>query len=306
MSGERLRIWIKAIRAPFFTASIIPVILGAVLAWHDNSVFYWQRFWFTLLGAVLIHAGTNLANDYFDHCSGCDEANANPTPFSGGSRVIQEKEIPAKSIFFAAVSCCILGGIIGLYLNYLSGSNVILVLGIIGVFLGFFYAAKPFRIVYGGFGELAVGIGFGALIILGTYYVQARHLSLKALLISLPIDILIALVLFINEFPDYTADKSVGKKTLVVILGKNKAMVLYHILLAAVYLAILFLVFFKFLPLFCLIAMLTLPLALKSYIVSKKYFDKVYELLPANALTIALHSTVGILLSIGLALDKLI
>lgn len=301
-----LKIWIKAIRAPFFTASIIPVILGAVLAWHENPSFYWQGLWLTLLGILFIHAGINLANDYFDHCSGCDEANIHPTSFSGGSRVIQEKEISAGSVFFAAVSFCVSGGIIGLYLNHLSGSNVILVLGMIGVFLGFFYAAKPFRIVYGGFGELAVGIGFGVLIVLGAYYVQSRHLSLRALFVSLPVAILVALVLFINEFPDYAADKAVGKKTLVVILGKNKAMALYHILLAANYLVILFLVLFKFLPFICLIALLTLPLALESYRVSKKHFDKVDELLPSNALTIALHSAVGILLCVGLAIDKLI
>jgi len=305
MKIERINIWVKAVRAPFFTATIIPVVLGATLAWHDASLFSWTKFWLTLIGAVLIHAGTNLINDYFDHLSGCDEINLNFTPFSGGSRVIQEKLISAKNVFLAAILCFALGSIIGLYLNYLSASNVILILGAIGVFLGFFYTVKSFRIVYGGLGELAVGIGFGLLIVAGTYYVQARQLPLKVFLVSLPVSILIALVLFINEFPDYLADKAVGKKTLVVILGKRRAMSLYHALLAITYLAVICLVLFRCLPFFCLITLFSLPLALKSFVVSRKNFQLVQELLPANALTIGLHSLVGILLCAGLALDKI-
>ncbi len=305
MKVERLGIWIKAVRAPFFTATIIPVVLGATFAWHDASLFNWQKLWLTLAGVILIHSGTNLINDYFDHLSGCDEINSNFTPFSGGSRVIQEKQVSAKNIFLAAIFCFALGSIIGLYLNYLSASNVVLILGAIGVFLGFFYTVKSFRIVYGGLGELAVGIGCGLLIVVGTYYVQLRQLPLKVFFVSLPISILIALVLFINEFPDYIADKSVGKKTLVVILGKKRAMILYHALLATTYLIIIFLVLFRFLPFFCLVALFSLPLALNSFVVSRKNFQSVQELLPANALTIGLHSLVGILLCAGLALDKI-
>lgn len=305
MSINCIGVWIKALRAPFFTATVIPVVLGATLAWHDSSLLNWQKFWLTLIGVVLIHAGANMINDYFDHKSGCDEINSNFTPFSGGSRVIQDKQFTARKVFFAAILCFTVGGIIGLYLNYLSASNVVLILGIIGVFLGFFYTVKISRIVYGGLGELAVGVGCGLLIVVGTYYVQLRQLPLKVFLVSLPISILIALVLFINEFPDYVADKSVGKKTLVVILGKKRAMILYQLLLAATYLVVILLVLSGFLPFFCLITLFSLPLAINSSIVLRKNFQSVQELLPANAFTIGLHSLVGILLSVGLALDKI-
>ena len=122
---------------------------------------------------------------------------------------------------------------------------------------------------------------------------------------SLPISILVAMILFINEFPDYLADKAVGKKTLVVILGQQRAMTLYHALLASTYLSIIFLVLFKYLPFFCLITLFSLPLALASFDVSRKNFQKIQELLPANALTIGLHSLVGLLLCAGLAMDKI-
>lgn len=301
-----IKIWLKAIRAPFFTATIIPVALGSVIAWHDTGSFAWMRFWLTMIGVLFIHTGTNLANDYFDHVSGCDEANSTPTPFSGGSRVIQEGFIAPKRILYVSLTSFILGSAIGLYLNYLCKGNAILILGIIGVFLAFFYTARPFQIGYGNLGELAVGIGFGPLIVLGSYYVQAQQLPFKIFLISIPVGILIALVLFINEFPDYLADRSVGKETLVVRLGKKSAIALYHILLASVYLAVAVLVVFKFLPTMSLIIFLSLPLAMKAFIVSRKNFDKVYELLPANASTIGLHLVIGVLLSIGIALDRIL
>lgn len=299
-----IKTWLKAARIPFSTATVIPVTLGSIIAWYDTDRFIWMRFFLAMLGALFIHIGTNLANDYFDHLSGCDKANPNPTPFSGGSRVIQEGLISPKEILHVSLASFILGGAIGLYLNYLCGGKAILILGIIGIFLGFFYTAKPFRIGYGSFGELAVGIGFGPLMVLGAYYVQAQNLPFKVFVISIPVGLLIALVLFINEFPDYQADKSVGKRTLVVILGKKKAVILYQILLAAVYLAIIALVIFKFLPVASLITFLGLPLALKAFAVSKKNYDNIYELLPANASTIGLHSIVGLLLCIGFILDK--
>ncbi len=298
------KIWLKAIRIPFATATIIPVALGSIIAWHDTDKFMWIRFWLAMLGALLIHIGTNLANDYFDHLSGCDKANPNPTPFSGGSRVIQQGLIAPNDILHVSLVSFILGSAIGLYLNYLCGTNIILILGIIGIFLGFFYTAKPFRIGYGSFGELTVGIGFGPLMVLGAYYVQAQNLPFKVFLISIPLGLLIALVLFINEFPDYQADKSVGKRTLVVVLGKKNAVILYHVLLAAAYLTIIVLIIFKFLPFVSLISLLGLPLALRAFVISKKNFNKIYELLPANASTIGLHFIIGLLLCIGFILDK--
>ncbi len=303
---HKLQSWLKAFRVPFFTATVIPVLLGSVAAWHDTSIFLWLNFSLTLIGALLIHAGTNLSNDYFDHISGCDEANPNPTPFSGGSRVIQDGLLSAKQILYAFITCFILAGIIGLYLNYASGGNIILILGVFGIFLAIFYSAKPFRIGYHTFGELAVGIGFGPLMVAGSYYVQAHSLPFKVFLISIPVGILITMVLYINEFPDYSGDKQSGKITMVVSLGKRKAITVYYFLLTLTYLCIILLVVSANLPWFGLLAFLTLPLALKAIFVCKNNFDKVYELLPANAATIGLHALIGILLVLSFILDKLI
>ncbi len=298
------KIWLKAIRAPFFTATVVPVILGAVVAWHQTGLFNWGYFWLTLIGIVFIHAGTNLNNDYFDHTSGNDAGNKAPTPFSGGSRVIQDKLVKPRKVLYAALTFFALGGLIGLYLNYIFPGNIILVLGVIGVALGFFYTADPLRIGYTGFGELTVSLGFGPLVVLGSYYVQARSLSWAPLWASIPVSMLIALVLYINEFPDYEADKKVNKRTLVVIWGKRKAIKGYFLLLGSTYLFIVLATFLQIFPWFTLIALVTLPLALKAVRVAKANFGEPYKLLPANAATIGLHSLVGLLLAVGYILDK--
>lgn len=199
-----------------------------------------------------------------------------------------------------------LGGIIGLYLNYVSRGNIILILGIVGVFLGFFYTAYPLRIGYTGLGEFAAGVGFGPLVVLGSYYVQAQRFSFNPLLASVPLAVLIALVLYINEFPDYQADKIVGKKTLVVILGKKRAIKVYFLLLIFPYLFIIFGLSRRIFPFFSLLTLLTLPLSFRAVRIAKENFDKVYALLPANALTIKLHSLIGLILSGGYLLDRLL
>ena len=103
----RLKLWIRALRAPFFQAVIIPAVLGTAVAWYETDTFLPGYFVLVLLGVVFLNAGTNLANDYFDHRSGADAANMAPTPFSGGSRVIQDGLIApgricsASLLFFA-------------------------------------------------------------------------------------------------------------------------------------------------------------------------------------------------------------
>lgn len=305
---SKLLIWLKAIRPKFFTATIIPVILGALLGWFETGQFNWGYFWLTMLGIVLCHTGTNLANDYFDHTSGNDWANQNPTPFSGGSRMIQNKIIPPRQILIASLIAFTIGSLVGLYLNAVTGGRVILIIGIIGVFLGFFYTGAPLRIGYRGFGvgEIAVGLGFGPLVVIGAYYVQTRHLDWLPLIASVPVAILIALVLYINEFPDYEADKSVRKITLPVMIGKRTAAIIYCILLALVYLWIGGGVLLRWFPPLTLLTLLTLPIAVKAVTTLYRHYQSIDNILPANASTIALHLTFGIIFSLSFFLNRIL
>lgn len=293
----RFGLWVRALRAPFFTAAVVPVVIGTAVALQETGAFSLLFFALALAGAVAAHAGTNLGNDYYDHKSGNDEANRAPTPFSGGSRVIQEGLIPASRIFSASVTSFLVAAAIGIYF-YATFGFPILVIGAIGVAMGFFYTAPPVRLGYRGLGELFVGLGFGTLIVAGSYYVQAAALSGTAFIASAPIAILIAMVLLINEFPDHDADKKVGKRTLVVILGKKRALRLYHSMVVLAYALVGILAVPGIYPIYTLAVFLTLPLAAKAIRISGKNYDTHY-ILPANAATVMAHLFFGLLFAAG-------
>ena len=303
---KRLSIWLQAIRPKFFTATLVPIVLGSVIAWHNAGGFSWMYFFLALLGGILINAGLNLANDYYDHTSGVDELNRYHNPCSGGSRVIQEGLVSPVWILWSAIICFSVGAGIGVFLDSVLPGHVLLIIGLSGVFLAFFYSAAPLRIGYTGLGEIACGLGFGPVMVLGSYYVQTGKLAWQPLWASLPVGILVALVLYINEFPDHDSDKQANKRTLVVILGKKNAIRLYPVFLLLTYVFVIVGVAGRILPFPVLISFFTIPLAFRAIKLARRNFDKVHELLPANAVTIAIHLSLGLLLSGGYLLDKVI
>jgi 1,4-dihydroxy-2-naphthoate octaprenyltransferase len=185
MSKGKMTIWLRAMRIQFLQASLIPVILGSVLAYRDGA-FSWELCGLIAFAIGTIHLGTNLANDYFDHISGADERNSNPTPFSGGSRVIQERLIAPHAIFIAAMIFYGIGVLLGLYLVFRTDWRL-LWFGFFGVILSFFYTAPPLKLGYRGWGELLVGVLLGPLAVMGAYYVYTRTLTPQVFLLSLPI-----------------------------------------------------------------------------------------------------------------------
>ena len=303
---EFVKKWIKGIRAPFFTASAIPVLVGTALAWNMTGKFSLYKFILVLVGVPLFNAGTNLANDYYDHKTGNDDINTSLTPFSGGSRVIQNGLIPAKHILIGSFLFFGRGSVIGLYLNAITPGNLVLYLGIFGLLSGFLYTATPVLIGYRGVGELVVGLNLGTLTIIGSYFVQAHSVSWPVFWMSLPIGFLVAAILYINQFPDYEADKAVDKKHLVVRLGKRRAVYGYYLLIAATYLVIAGSVLFRMVTPFALVSFLTLPLAVSAVRTLKSNYDKIAELIPAQAKTIQTHLFTGLLLTLGLIVGRVI
>jgi 1,4-dihydroxy-2-naphthoate polyprenyltransferase len=298
-----LAVWSRALRLPFLTATIVPVILGTSIAWHDMGAINWGFFILALIGVASLHLATNTANDYYDHLSGNDAANKRPTKFSGGSRVIQDKLVSPTSMRNASLLFLLIGIGIGLFLYCATKNPILLWIGGIGAFIGFFYTAPPLKLGYRGVGELLTGIGFGPLAVVGAYALQTGMISVTALAASVPIGLLVALILLINEVPDEEADKKVGKHTLVVILGKREAISLYHFFLIATYLFIMTGILMRHIPMYAVLVLLTLPLSLKAYNASAEYInDKkpdIRKLLPANGMTIALHLAIGMLLSLS-------
>ncbi len=303
---ERTKIWIRAARLPFLTATFVPVILGTAVAWYRTGSFNLIYFVLALATVALAHLGTNLTNDYYDHLSGNDAANRNFSPFSGGSRVIQDGQIAAKHILYAALLCFGGATILGACLFAVTRHLAVILFGLTGIVCGFFYTASPVRIGYRTLGEFAVGFGFGPLTVIGSYWIQTFSFDLVVVAASVPVGILIMLVLLINEFPDYEADRAVGKRTLVVSLGREKAIVVYQSLVALTYAFVVAMVVVRVFPIFCLAVFLSTPIAYKAIAVSRRHYANPPDLLPANAATIALHLLVGILLAAGFLVDKLL
>jgi 1,4-dihydroxy-2-naphthoate octaprenyltransferase len=297
---KTLRLWMVAARVPFLTGSVMPVLVCAAMAWLDTGRFHWGCGLLTVLGMALIHSGANLANDLFDHLSGNDAANTEfLSPFTGGSRVIQEGLLSPLAIAAAACLCLGAGCLIGLYLVWARGW-FILALGLVGVLSAVAYTAPPFRLAHRGLGELVIALDFGLLPSLGAYYVQSQTLSWSALAAGLPATFLITAILFINQFPDLRADTLVGKRHWVVRLGRRRAVPAYLALVLAAPLSLAAGVLLGWLPqeaLLGLVGVLPLPGMIRTAL---RHYDDPAALAPANAATIASHLLTGLGLLAGL------
>jgi 1,4-dihydroxy-2-naphthoate octaprenyltransferase len=298
-----LKQFFHTIRAPFFTATATSTILGTAIAWHDGYLNLWY-FLLAFLGVICANAGINTANDYYDHLSTDDEVNQELTPFSGGSRVIQEGVVPPRRMLVLSLISFALTVIIGLYLTWACGWPV-LAIGLVAMFISFFYDAPPVKLAYRGhgLGELTTGLAAGPLAVCGAYYVQAQTITWPVVWASLPIGILTALILYINEFPDYVADKTAGKHTLVVVLGKRRAVPGYIILLVIVYATVVIGAVAEALPYAALLALLPLPLAYQAVQGLRRHYDQTPLLIPAQAATIKLHLITAVLLSASYLID---
>lgn len=302
-----VKLLIRATRAPFFTATIVPVLLGSALAWRDDEFHFFGYFLLALLGAVAFHAATDVINDYGDHKSGNDEVNQELTPFSGGSRVIQEEILSAGQMLRLALTFYAIGIVIGSYLVIVRGLPILWI-GLVGFALSALYTVPKVGLVYlgHGLGELVVGLGFGPVMVSGAYYVQAQRFTAETWYASLPVGLLITAVLYINEFPDYAADRAVGKQTLIVKLGRRRAVPGYVALILGTYLSVAVGVLLGLLSWPTLVVFLTLPLAVRGIRGLRRFYDQTPQLIPSNAMTIQVHLLTGLLLVAAVIADGLL
>jgi 1,4-dihydroxy-2-naphthoate octaprenyltransferase len=251
-----------------------------------------------MLGGILIHLGLNMANDLFDDASGADAANVTPTPFSGGSRVLQYGLVSRRAVIRAAVGCYAGGLAIGIGLAAARGWGLLLI-GAVGVFLSLAYSAPPLKLVHRGVGEVVTALGFGPVTTLGTYYVCAQRWSWEAFYVSLPVAVLIALILYVNEIPDRAGDAVVGKRTLPVRWPKERVIAGYAIAAVITYVLILLGVVAGITPAWTLIALATVPMARSVHRGLVRHYDRPYELMKAMQANIGLHLVTGLLLLAG-------
>ncbi len=293
--------YLKALRAPFLAGSLVTVLVGSAYAFLLGS-FSPALLGITLLGVGCLHLGANLLNDYYD-ARGSDPINLRLTPFSGGSRVIQEGKVSAGKVLVMAILFLGAGVASGIWLIYLNRPFVVL-FGGLGLFSGWVYSASPFEWMSKGLGELVIFLAFGPLITLGTFYVMTNTVSLSAFLIGFPQGFLVAAIIWINEFPDFQADAKAGKRNLVVRIGLKASRYWYAAIVLSAFASVVFLVGVAGLPYLIMISFAALPLAFKAIKVLWKEYQSHEGLVPAQAITIQTVIATGLLVSLGLVLGR--
>ncbi len=294
-----LRYWL-ATRPPFLAASVVPVLLGAAAAGYQGFSIQIGLLLWCVLGIMLIHAGVNVLNDYYDEQNGTDRRNTQRIyPFTGGSRFIQNGVLTASNTLYLGLGLLAAGMLVGLGLTWVSGVELLWI-GLAGFVIGWGYSAPPLLLNSRGLGELAVAVGVGVLAPLGAWYVQARVVAGYPVLVSVPLALLLMNILVINQFPDREADAASGKHHWVVRFGAIVAARLY---LAAVLLAgavLVLLVMLETLPAAALLSLLPVGIALRAALQLLENAQQPTLLEPAIKMTIGSAILHGVLLTLSL------
>lgn len=304
--SSKLTILFLASRPKFLVASAAPVLVGSALGYAISGSFSVMLFILALLAIMALHSGANMANDYFDHISGNDWANKNPTPFSGGRRYIQDGILSPKSTLLAGLLWLTIGSIIGVIILLLTQSLFILILGLIGLFGGFFYTAAPVKLGYRCLGELVIATLFGLLPLYGSYYLQTKTIDTTPVLPAVIVSILIFLVILINEFPDLAADAAVNKRTLVVLLGVQTSIWIYRTALAAGFIVAAVMLIYRTMFYAGLFYLFTLPLAvIAAKFANKNNLTATGQYRPSQ-ITVLIHALGALALTAGFIVSGLI
>lgn len=295
--------YFAATRPAFLTASLMACVIGLAVAWHDSLAFSISLALITLLFALLAQAGVNVLNDYYDALNGTDAQNTGRIfPFTGGSRFIQNGVLTLAQtrIFGFVLMACVAAA--GLWLMARSAPQLMYV-GLAGLFIGWAYSAPPFKLNSRGLGELCVAAGFLAITV-GTDFVQRKGFAAAPFIMGLPYALLVTNLLYINQFPDRTADTAAGKLHWVARLDVQHARWGYALIVALAYAWLLLSVLLGWLPLLALLAFFALPLSVKAARLLLRHAAQPQQLGDAIKLTIAAMMAHGTLLSLALILSK--
>jgi len=288
-----ISVWLRVIRVRFLLASVIAVMTGLALNWSQNGSIEYFDALLTFAGVMALHASVDLLNDYWDFKRGIDTKTTR-TKMSGGTGVLPEGLLKPSSVYRAGVFFLVLGALIGSYFVITYGILIAIILGF-AILSIYFYSTK---IVDSGLGEFFVAVK-GSMIVIGTFYIQSGEVNIESILAGIVIGTLSSLVLFIASFPDHDADKSKGRKTLVIKVGKDKARKLFWIFPLFAYGIIVIGVLLNYLPVLTLISLVSLPLIIKSGNGLQKNYDSVENLVPYMSSTLKFSRLTGILFVIG-------
>ncbi len=302
---SQIALWWRAVRPFAFTVSLIPPILGGLMALVENPGLKFSLLHSILagIGCMTAHAGANLLSDYYDFKTRVDRDGT-----FGSSGLLVGGIMSPEQILRGGWIALVLAGVIGAYLVLATpGGTFLIWLILIGGLLGVFYTAKPFEFKYHALGDLAVFISFGPAMVLGAYFVQAHHFSWKPVLYSIPIGLLVDAVLHSNNLRDIVNDGAVKIKTVPILIGEKWAKIMYQALVFGAYLITLLLVLASGLTAFALLVFVSLPLAIRVVnMVRHKERLPPERFAMVDAATAQVHLAFGVLMVIGLVIRYLL
>jgi 1,4-dihydroxy-2-naphthoate octaprenyltransferase len=276
-------------------ATLAAFLLGMTGATVSGVGLHVQSAVLAVLLALMVHAAVNVLNDYFDALNGTDAINTERLyPFTGGSRFIQNGVLTTKQTAYFGYLLLAVAMLGGLWLSWLVGSGL-LVIGTIGVFIGWAYSAAPLRLNSRGLGELCVLLGFIGITV-GADFVQRQAFSFQPLIVGMPYALLVTNLLYINQFPDCKADAVTGKHHLVVRLPYNQAILVYPIIATLAFAWLVFFVYIGKLPMLAMISALPLLFSARASWLLRQCSAKPAYLLSAIQLTLAVMLSHALLL----------
>ncbi len=295
-----LKGFLGIIRAPFLLLAVILGFLGACIAWYESRI-YGTPFdlgdaFLAGFGLLVAHIAVNVWNEWFDYRSRLDEK-TRKTPFSGGSGALPGGLLTAKAAFWTGVISILIIIPIGVYYT-LSAGWLLLPLLIVALACIVLYTPLILKM---GYPEWAPGIGLGLMPVMGAYFIQTGEYTMSVLIASVPSAILVHNLLLLNEIPDVEADVTVGRRTLPIVIGKKNAARVFAALLIVMYLWIIAFVITGDLPVWSLLALLSLPLAVRT-IKGAFRFASMPEFVPAQAGNVFTVLLTQLLLGIGFIL----
>jgi 1,4-dihydroxy-2-naphthoate octaprenyltransferase len=293
---EQLKFLLGTMRLPFLTLPPVCVAVGAGTAyWQTGAINGWQVL-LVVIGALSAHICVNVFNEYFDFRSGLD-ARTQRTPFSGGSGTLPARPDLEKATLALACLSFTITALVGLYFVWLRGWQL-LPLGIVGLFL---LVAYTTWLAYNPISSLvAPGLGFGVLMVMGTHFALTGTYTWSAFIASLVPTFLVSNLLLLNEFPDVEADQSIGRRHYPITIGRTASSTIYGVLLLLTYLSVIAGVILRLLPIFSLLALLTVPLAWRAYRGSRQNAVNIPALVPSMGVNVIINLLAPLLLAIGL------
>ena len=299
---SKLSIWIQAVRAFSFPASLIPSLLGIMFATlylpHQST---WWLIPFIMISLLCLHAGSNVVSDYDDFNRGVDYKGS-----LGGSGVLVEELLTPKQAYLGAMVLFAVAILFGIPIIIEKGF-IILAFGLIGMLSGYFYTAKPVGFKYIALGDFIFFFLYGPAITLGTYYALTGSYHSTVLLASIPLGLLVSGILHANNMRDIIHDRKANIKTIATIMGEGFAKGEYVFLITGAYLVVIILVAFTILSPWALLVLLSLPPAIKNMTAIKGVkIEDTAKIAMLDVQTAQLTLLFGVLLSLSVLLTKLI